>query len=285
MAKRRAERLFLRIPVAVSGEDNSGKPLSEESKTIHISRRGALVELRHPPRAGSQLVVRNLSNGLTANSRLIHSHDNGRHERAECGIELLDAPRDFWGVVFEDPGPPEEIRIFALLCCTTCGQKVFAGLSPEEYRAMETRSTLRRPCPRCGSATDWVIGPSEEDEEETFIPPPAPSSNAISEPSAKPQEMEKSGIERRKARRLALKVPLLVRNAAGLTESTVAEDMSKTGFKFGCSLEFAVGDLIQISVGQGVSTKPPVHTYKVVWRTPKEKSSHYLYGVTVMGSP
>jgi hypothetical protein len=281
--KRRTERLFLRIPVAVSGEDSFGNSLSEESKTVHISRYGALVELRRLPRAGSQLAIRNLSNGLMANSRIIHTHELVTGSRVECGIELLEAPRDFWGVVFEDPPSTEELRISALLFCTICGQKVFASLSPEEYRAMETETVLRRPCPRCAEATEWVVGPSEEEEEEKE---PTPSSapaqaSTTSEQPAKPRE-EKSGIERRQARRLALKVPLRVQSSDGPAESTVAEDMSKTGFKFGCSLEFAPGDLIRISVGQGVASNPPVHTYKVVWRIPKEKSKRYLYGVTVV---
>ena len=63
---------------------------------------------------------------------------------------------------------------------------------------------------------------------------------------------------------------------------TVAEDMSKTGFKFGCSLEFAAGEQIHIAVGQGVATNPPMQAYKVVWRTPKERSSRYVYGVTIL---
>ena len=275
MTNRRMERVFLRIPVAVSGQDSTGNSLAEESKTIHISRDGALVELHRLPLPGSQLTVRNLSNGLVANSRIVHTHDPGKGARAECGIELVDAPRDFWGVVFEDAGPPEEPRITALLVCTNCGQRVFAALSPEEYKAMESDSAIDRHCPRCETTTEWLVGPSEEDEEETISP------ESTGEQTLKPEE-EKSGIERRQARRLALKVPLRVRSTSGTTEATVAEDMSKTGFKFGCSLEFSLGERLQISVGQGVAANPPVHTYKVVWRTPKEKSSRYLYGVTIV---
>lgn len=88
------------------------------------------------------------------------------------------------------------------------------------------------------------------------------------------------GSERRRSPRFALKVPLLVSAPGGASDLTVAEDVSRSGLRFASSLEALPGSRLQVIIGYGVADSPPVHAYRIVWRSPMHKSPRYMYGVT-----
>jgi len=48
--RRRSERLYLTIPIRVSGTDPKGRDFSEECVSVDVSRHGARVRLKSKPR-------------------------------------------------------------------------------------------------------------------------------------------------------------------------------------------------------------------------------------------
>jgi PilZ domain len=62
--------------------------------------------------------------------------------------------------------------------------------------------------------------------------------------SGKP--VEKKGIEKRRHKRLGMKLPILVRNAKGVEEVTKTEDLSKGGAAAALSMDLSVGDQVTV---------------------------------------
>jgi hypothetical protein len=186
----------------------------------------------------------------------------------EWGLEFSEPVPDFWGIAFEESDPKHDLVVSALLACKSCGRKEMVNLSGNEYRELGQQYFLSRSCPACAEPTQWEVVSRDEEE-------PAPLAAVLSGGVTGLEVRQ----ERRLARRLALKPPILVRASSGAEQLLEAQDFSKHGLRFKSSLELQAGEEIQVSIGHGVAETPSVKNCLVIWRRPREKSGQYLYGV------
>lgn len=136
--QRRTERLSVKVPISVAGEDSSGQPFEEQTTARDISRLGGRILLKSIPREGDKLVIANLATGVKGTFRTTGSYPVGTEGLREWGVQQVDSEANIWDVLFEDAAEPGlDSGASALLVCTTCGQRVFARLRRSEYRMLE----------------------------------------------------------------------------------------------------------------------------------------------------
>ncbi len=217
-SQRRTDRILFSIPILVQGQSQLGIPFSEISSTIVISRDGGRICLRNSPRGGTELKIKNLFNDLTARFRIAHKGSPRRGSITEWGVALVDPVPGFWGILFEDVPEGGESKVSGLLVCTRCDQKALTSLSPAEYEALGSDLVVKRLCSRCREVTEWVIGVSDEREEEPLTNPSSETS-----PDEQRRVPIETGGDRRQSPPYAIKIPLLVTGATGSCEKTIVK--------------------------------------------------------------
>lgn len=286
MERRRTERLFLRIPIAVQGIDQSGEPFTEQTRTIEINRDGARIGLRHTPQLGGEVRITNLLTNFTALFRTTIQSPPGYNGLSEWGVALSAALSDlmpeYWGIAFERLPAEGRPDVSALLVCRMCGRQEMASLTELEYDLLRAKLVFPRACTVCRTSTDW--------EAATLDLPRRPRPLALPEearaasPTAAGTEGE-GGVQRRGARRVAVHVPILVRTRDGKSEEAVSCDVSKTGLSFATALDVAQGDEIEIVIGYGATRSPTTQPARVVWRRRETEAANARAGVQFIGSP
>lgn len=269
--RRQTERVLLRIPIKVKGKDIYSKSFVEQTCTLVINRDGARITLKNKVRATEQIMITNLLSQVTVPFRVVDQAGQSMGEGPEWGVECLEENLEFWGILF--PGkaagtsgkPPEKEMVDALIECTVCKFRELAQLRMGQYRTLSTRLTLTRPCVQCNAPSEWryasVDGVSEKGGE------------------ARKGAAASAGADRRRAKRMTVKLPVRLRLVNGKEEVTRTENLSTTGVCFICSQTMAVGDLINITVGYEAGKNEGTIPARVVWCQPLEGSSHFLYGV------
>jgi hypothetical protein len=264
--KRRTERILLRVPIEVKGTAAGGKPFREKTHTVAINRDGARIVLNHSVQPEARLTVTNFQNEMVCPFRVVGRVGESSGGHAEWGVECLEPDRNFWGIFFPPKAdmPAEEELIDALLECSSCHFRELAQLTLEDYQTMTSRATLRRACTACGKSTEWTFGFVEGDREEAFGGPAASSAQAAAQ-----------GAERRRAKRVAVKLPVRIR----LEEVGQTENLSHSGVCFSSQLTLRVGDVVMVTVGYAPGGGNKEIPARVVWRQPLEGTTRALYGV------
>jgi len=273
---RRTTRVLLRIPIKVEGTGANGQPFDEETFTVMIDGHGARIVLKNPPRPGERLTITNLRSGKSSPFRLVRRIGKSPSGEAEWGVECLQPGTNFWGIYFpakaSPPLPAETEIIEAWLECHQCGSQEMAQLTLEEYKTLGKQPFLKRGCAQCAAPTDW--GYSYIETEETFLVDPMLSSRPA--PSG-------GSIEKRKARRLTLKLPVRIRLADGREETAGTENLSKIGLCVISGATMNEGDVIRLIFGY---TEPGSGTEvlgRVVWRQELAGTNRALYGMHLEG--
>ena len=301
--RRKTERVFLRVPLLIRGVDENGAAFVEEAFTVEINRDGARLGLKNTPQLSSELQATNLANHSTAlllaAERCPQSYDG----LPEWGVRFVASNPEFWGIVFAPKDEQTQPSIFALLTCLTCGRQELVSISFGEYQILCTRLFLPRLCPRCRIVGKWEVGspgegtlgqpqevgtkgapeeppPGVSDasaatEQAGAVPQAAPSTEAG---AAQAADAKTAPADRRRERRLTLKVPILVKSQKGETERTESSDVSKNGLSFAMALDVAQGEMIEVTVGYGVAAAPVARTAKVAWRRPEGTGARSLVG-------
>jgi hypothetical protein len=133
---------------------------------------------------------------------------------------------------------------------------------------------LPRPCPKCSATRNWKFGFIEVELEEVLPSLAAPSASGLS---------AESEAEKRRDKRLVLKLPLGVRLPDGSEETSTTENISKSGLCFACNLEMQIGDRVYVSVGAGGLGEERDIPARVMWRRPATEKGRAFYGVKLEG--
>jgi hypothetical protein len=145
-----------------------------------------------------------------------------------------------------------------------------AALTVQQYRRLASQSSLPRPCPKCSATRDWKFGFIEVELEEVLPTLPAPSASGLA---------PRREAEKRRDKRLAIKLPLGVRLPDGSEETSTTENISKSGLCFACNLEMNVQDRVYVSVGTGSPGEERDIPARIMWRRPAKEKGRALYGV------
>jgi hypothetical protein len=121
---------------------------------------------------------------------------------------------------------------------------------------------------------DWQCAVIEAEVDEVLPSLPAPSAFGFT-PGGE--------AEKRRHKRLAVKLPLGVRLENGSEEAGTTENVSKSGLCFACNLEMQVGDKVYVSVGVNDPTEQRDIPAHIVWRRPTQGKGRAFYGVKLEG--
>lgn len=272
-SRRRTERVLLRIPIEVKGEQPDGNPFVERTFTLVLNRDGGRISLKSSLQKGDQITITNLQNRVSCPFRVVErTTDLLGDGPPEWGVECLEPEVDFWGINFpkKASGPVPTEMIDALLECSNCQSRELAQLVLEQYRTLTSRSSLSRACTKCGAETEWTFGFVEAEPDEVIPTQPAPAEEAAP---------EEKGAERRRAKRVTIKLPVRICLEDGREEIARTENLSKTGVCFASGLEMERGEILRLTVGYAPGSNEAAIQARVMWRRAIEGSNRALYGV------
>jgi hypothetical protein len=233
--QKKTDRLQLQIPVRVMGFETTTGEFSEDTHTVTVSRTGARIALRRLVAVSDTLRIVNLENYSEADFRVVAPTGWAGSEINEWGVEYLEPGRNIWGIEFAATVPGES---GALVECRDCHRRAFWALTPMEAEVLDTAGVVRRHCNQCGKYTFWMHA------DVTRRPEEFPPLEAIPSPP-QPAKTEK-GTEKRKSKRLGMRLPILVRGPFGQEEISKTEDVSKSGLAVSLAMDLALGDVVRV---------------------------------------
>jgi hypothetical protein len=251
----------------VAGIDVQGKSFEERTFTLSINRYGACIWLKASPRQVDQVTVTNMGTRQSCRFRLCDSGTDPSGEVMVWGIECLELC-NFWHIRFPDEPPAASLQenVVALVVCAACQSREVAELSVAEYRNMLDRGSMKRDCLDCGAATEWKFILVEMG---TAVTPEETS--AVSLPS---------GEEKRREKRIVAKLPIRLRHPEdGRMESTLTENVSKSGVCCAAGMELNVDDVILLTFEYGTGPSKDENPGRIMWRRSMGENRRALYGI------
>ena len=96
--QRIAPRIHAKIVIIVDCKDSNHKPFQEESHTVLVNDRGALIALAVQLHVQGHIRVTNKSTGFAADCRIAWRSAEPIQGRWSYGIAMLDMPDNFWAL-------------------------------------------------------------------------------------------------------------------------------------------------------------------------------------------
>jgi hypothetical protein len=269
---RRSERVLLRIPIRVEGKDSLGNFFEETTYTLVVNRSGGLIVVSHLLEPGAVLRITNLKTDVSCSFQVVTRAARSLSGTPEWGVKCLEPEVEIWGVHFPSRAeePQQADLIHVLLECQECFSREMAALTVQQYRRLVAQSSLPRPCPKCGAAKDWKFAFIEVQVAEVLPSLPAPSA-----PGLTPE----GEAEKRREKRLAVKLPLGIRLPDGSEEASTTENVSKSGLCFACNLDMQIGDRVYVSLGLDRPQEQHDVPARIMWRRPAKEKGRAFYGV------
>lgn len=265
--RRRSERLLITVPIRVEGSNPRGEKFSESTRTLIINRHGARIQLKHPVAPGSVLRITNLVADRGGEFRVVGPTRPLTEAGGEWGVECKEESRNIWGIDFP-PSQDQESLCSGLLECRKCHRTALTPLSLVEYDVLSTAGLLTRQCEACAQATTW--GYSEQQIGMSDLSP---------EPESAAGESGAAGANRRVHKRVALKLPVRVRNYYGSMDFAKTENVSKGGLCFISDKSYEIGEGVQVicpydPTGHGIEIRG-----RVVRRYGEMGGGRRIYGI------
>jgi hypothetical protein len=276
--KRRSDRLMLTIPLTIQILE-SGRPAAEhEGRTVTLNRHGARILTAAMLRAGQTVRLVNLVGRHKADFRVVGPVSPLTEKGGEWGVECVDLNQNIWGIQFPPPAA-ENGESKALLECRTCHTVALLPVSLVEVEVLETSGLIKRRCEACRAETLWGHA-----ERQVAMAAPAGEAAMIAE-AASQLQAEAHGKDQRKHRRVALQLPVFVRDYYGGAEITRSENISKGGFCFVSEKTYHVGTGVMVVCpynpgGQNIEVRA-----RIVRCQPIEGTTRKIYGVRYDAPP
>ena len=299
---RRTERVLLKVPIKVHGVDPEGKAFSENTHTLVINRHGARIAARVLLRPGDEIKVTNSYSNRTFPFRVVCRVGKSLGEGPEWGVECLEPEANVWGIQFpqKKKAPGEDQSISALLECTQCASRELVEVLQGQYQTLITEFSLRRNCPKCGTTTAWQFSFVDDGWEEPSFPAQAaptvqgsestsdlapqslataPTGAPLPTTTPHPAPVKTERKERRRVKRVTLKLPVRIRLQDGQQDVTRTENFSKPGACVISKLALYENARVLLTMGYtggGGDLEAPA---RVVWQKPMEGTQLTIYGV------
>lgn len=271
--KRRSDRVMLTIPLRVHGIDARGVAFKEEARTINLNRHGAKVETSRPLKSGQVVRLVNLVGHREADFRVVGPVVPLSEKGGQWAVECVNPNENIWGIQFPPLPPGSENQSNALLECRKCHSVSLVRVSIAEVEVLETAGILSKLCQNCDAVTPWGYA-----EKQVAMDAPPGEAAMLAEAQATATGGTRSA-EQRRHRRVALQLPVLVRDYYGGVEITKSENVSKGGFCFASEKNYHVGEGTMVicpydPAGQNIEIPA-----RIVRRRELEGTHRKIYGV------
>jgi hypothetical protein len=229
--RRPGDRISLSVPVRIFGLDNAGHEFSEEARTIHISRNGAVVVSKARMIPHQRVIVWCKATGKQSPARVV-GVTGGKSDGIMYALALTDIDLNPWGVVFPPAADAEQEAIQLLLQCTICLNPELSLMNELEHEVFETRGELVRHCNSCSTETAWHLL-SKETKGRGAAGSYGPT--------------VRSGNERKEVR-AQMKLAACIRLSGFGEEAVVTDNVSRQGLCFWSHQRYLVGSRIEVAV-------------------------------------
>ena len=270
--KRRSDRLMLTVPLIVSGSDLRGTGFKDSARTVTLNRHGARINILRLLFIGQTVRLTNLVSHREANFRVVGPLSPHSEKGGEWGVECIDGQQNIWGIQFPPPPVGQEAEPAALLECRRCHTVALLRTSLVEVEVLGTAGLLTKSCETCTANTLWGYA-----EKQVAMGAPPEEATMMAEAGA--GAALSKGADVRRHRRVALQLPVLVRDYSGKFELTKSENVSKGGFCFATEKDFHVGEGVMVACPYSGSDQSLEVSAKIVRRQNLEGTNRKFYGV------
>jgi hypothetical protein len=270
--KRRSDRLMLTVPLTVQGTDERGFQYQDPARTSVLNRHGARIQIERRLRSGEKVRLVNMLNLQTADFRIVGPVAPFSGSGGEFGVECVDRNANIWGIQFPPLREGESAESKALLECHKCHTVMLVPLSLVEVEVLETSGILTNHCERCNTPSPFGYA-----EKQIGMGRPA-DAEVVAAVQAEVDAIVAN--ERRRHRRIALQLPVRVRDYQGGIEISKSENISKGGFCFSSEKDYQVGEGLLVvcpynEAGQSIEVRA-----RVVRRREIAGSSRKVFGIS-----
>jgi hypothetical protein len=265
---RTSDRIFMEIPIVISGIDPQNRPFVENAKALVISRRGAKIISTHALVPQQELILRCLKTGLDAAVRVV-GPITGEVEGCHYGVAFLHPEVNVWGINFPLLDGTENPAGRVFLECADCGAQEVAHLDVFELEVLLANECLSRPCKHCNGTTLWMRSAAREE--------PVPAGQAAPAP--------RHTIQERKWPRINLRVVVCLRNSVQGEEVVSTENVSRGGFRFVSHKDYPVGTVIEAALPYSQGAANIFTPARIVHRELGVGAKTFAYGVAYIPSP
>ncbi len=157
--------------------------------------------------------------------------------------------------------------------CLACHARESVELSPERFKMLSSTWKIAQDCDACGQPTDWSFAEAavEPEEQVDFWDWLATTGEYFEAEGAGPQD------ERRKERRVEVRVLLRVSSATGDEEELTSENISRSGLCFLSDKAYQLGKRIRVTLQPAGAVAPVTKTATIVRASPSA-GGKTLYG-------
>jgi PilZ domain len=270
--KRRSDRLMLTVPLLVSGDDPKGGKFSDDMRTVTLNRHGARILSPRILVNGQTIRITNLVSRRKADFRVVGPLSPHSEKGGEWGVECIDGQENIWGIQFPPPPAGQEAESAALLECRKCHTVALLRVSLVEFEVLGASGLLTKACESCKASTPWGYA-------EKQVAMSAPPEEAAMIAEAGKANSAPRGADLRQHRRVALQLPVLIRDYSGNFEVTKSENVSKGGFCFSSEKEFHVGEGVMVACPYSKTDQSLEVSAKIVRRQKMVGAKRNIYGV------
>jgi hypothetical protein len=269
---RRSDRIYLRLPIQVSGTDCNNFSFADHTETLVISAHGALVLLKRALVPEQEVNVRFPATRKEASARVVGQI--GETPEGVCyGVEFLDANANLWDIDFPPLAKSEEAVARVLLECERCRLREVVYLNEFEVEVFQVNRRLSRTCKRCGESRYWweplALGTAEKARL---------ADQLEAEAKAPPKPPPRTQNERR-YRRVKLEIVACIRHPQLGDEIGKPENLSRGGLCFKSHKDYSVGGVIQVAVPYSETGANIFAPAKIVRRFDSDEEGAYAYGI------
>src|ERR1700675_803298 len=227
---RQSDRVFLTLPIRISGIRGRGEEFLEEGRIIDISRQGATIKVDKELFAGEIIKVLRLDGaGKEVMARVVGRVARGS-EGHSFGLTILDpAVANPWGIVFPAVTDLDKAVLRALLRCVSCERTEVTYLNEFEADLLLYHHYISRSCEQCGGWTTW--------------------NRPHDHPPAGPIAVATPGTQNRRSHgRIHVEAVGCVRHPALGNEVVVVRELARGGLSFFSATKDPEGSRIEIAV-------------------------------------
>jgi hypothetical protein len=269
--KRRTDRVTASIRLLVSGNDALGSSFFEETSTIVVSLHGASIILRHRIVPNAEVSIRNIATGAEADMQII-GQVSKQPEGYHYALRFLNATDNIWGIDFPPLAQADEAAGKVLLVCAECRSSAVVYLNEFELEVFEGQGSITFPCKRCGGRTSWIL--SQQEVATPIIPAPPPAEDV-----PKPAPVKAEMRDRRRNKRVSLKMKACIRTDKFGEEEVLTENVSKGGFAFKSSHKYDVSMQLEVSLPFSHGAGNIFSLAKIARQRPLPTGGWFAYGV------